>query len=91
MLIYISSLIDLKNDIESLQRRAKVTHPIFGNGGLDKSIYEPLFEAISRAIDKDLSLARADLDNAKFRHSERKKRHSENDGLKSLAEYEANQ
>lgn len=88
MLLYISSLIDLRNDVETLAKRAKVARPLIGNSSLDNAVYEPLFCAILAQIDKDLSLARIELDNAKIRHSERKKRHSDNDGLTALARYE---
>lgn len=88
MLLYISYLIDLRNDVEALAKRTKITHPIIGNATIDNAVYEPLFCAILAQIDKDLALASAELDNAKFRHSERKKRHYDNDSLTALARYE---
>ncbi len=88
MLLYISALIDLRNDIETLEKRAKIARPIIGNAYLDNAVYEPLFCAILDQIDKDLSIARIELDNAKSRHSERKKRHSDNNSLTALARYE---
>ena len=74
MLLYISSLVDLKNDIETLQKRSRTAHPIIGKASLNNSVYAPLFDAILSAVDADLASARADLDNAKKRHLERKKK-----------------
>lgn len=97
-ILHISNLIDRRAESEALMRRILNEFPIVGSHNRETDCFRRLFGEILHELDAELATAQVELDAAKTRHFERKKRHipkqpqnSPQNDLSGLARYEASE